>query len=118
MENITLGQIGLAIAFLVGLITGVKYLASSMSKTATKWLERGLEPINKKLDELDKKVETSELSDCKNYLVSFLSDIKKGNDITEVEFERFHETYQRYTALGGNSYIHTEVEKLKKEGKL
>lgn len=125
MEGITLGQIALWVAFLVGLITGLRYLASFISSSATKWLQGALEPTNTKLDELDKKiiqvdkkVDESELSDCKNYLVSFLADIKKGNEITEVEQERFHETYERYTAMGGNSYIHTEVEKLKKEGKL
>ena len=103
---------------LVGLIKGLEYLIGRAGQAAAKWLEKGLEPINKKLDEIDAKVDESEISDCKNYLVGFLSDVKRGVAPTEVERERFHETYKRYQSLGGNGYIHGEVERLRKEGKL
>ena len=55
---------------------------------------------------------------CKNYLVSFLSDVEKDELTDEIERERFWEQYQHYTEHGGNSYIKRKVEKLKSEGKL
>lgn len=129
MLNMTLGEAIAAfvavVAGLVGLIKGLEYLFAKAGRAASKWIQKELAPTNSKIDalgrrieEVDKKVDAAELEDCKNFLVSFLSDVKLGQRITEVERERFHETYARYTAMGGNSYIHTEVEKLKKEGKL
>jgi len=120
--DITVGQfIGIAVAAiagLVGFIKGIEYLIGEMSRAASKWLEKGLEPINRKLDSIDKRVETNELESDKTILVRFLADIKNGEKLTDIETERLHETYQRYTQLGGNSYIHTEWERLKKEGKI
>ena len=120
--DITVGQligiIAAGLAALVAFLKGVEYLIGKLSRAASKWLQKGLEPINIKLDAIDRKVDESELSDCKNYLVGFLSDVKRGVQPTEVERERFYETYARYTAMGGNSYIKIEVDRLKKTGKL
>ena len=129
MLNMTVGEFIAAfvavIAGLVGLVKGVEYLLAKAGRAASSWVQKELAPTNSKIDalgrrieEVDKKVVASELDDCKNYLVGFLSDIKRGIAPTDVERERFHETYSRYKALGGNSYVHTEVERLKKEGKL
>lgn len=111
MEHITLGQIALIIAFLVALIKGLEYLQGVISRMATRWVRNCLKPINERLDAID-------LGTCKNYLVRFLKDVEQGNKVDEVEIERFYEVYQHYTTLGGNSYIHDKVEKLKKENKL
>ena len=86
---------------------------------ASRWLEKGLEPVNYKLDNMDKKLDDVDISACKNFLVRFLADVEQGNVIDEVEKERFYETYEHYTEdLHQNTYIHDKVEKLKKEGKL
>lgn len=118
MENVTIGQIALFIAFLVALIKGVMYLYSLAQETATKWLKSCLKPMEDKLDAIDKKTDSIDLSGCKNFLVRFLADIEQGNKIDEVERERFYEVYEHYTKLGGNSYIHDKAEKLKKENKI
>lgn len=76
-----------------------------------KIFESKLTPINKRLNDI-------ELSSDKNFIVRFLADIEQGNEIDEVERERFYEIYQRYKELGGNSYVSHKVEKLQKEGKL
>ena len=70
-----------------------------------------LKPINTRLNEI-------EVSSDKNFIVRFLADIEQGNEVDEVEKERFYEIYQRYKELGGNSYVSHKVEKLQKEGKL
>lgn len=120
--DMTVGQliaiIAGGLAALVAFVKGIEYLVGKLGRAALKWLQKALDPINKKLDAIDRKVDESELSDCKNYLVGFLSDVKRGVQPTEVERERFHETYARYRAMGGNSYIKTEVDRLKKTGKL
>lgn len=118
MEQITIGQISLIIAFLVGLIKGLEYLYGLLSKGAEKWCKRLLKPMEDKLDTIDKKTDSIDLGGCKNFLVRFLADVEQGNRIDEVEKERFYEVYSHYTNLGGNSYIHDKVEKLRKENKL
>ncbi len=115
------------IAGLVALIKGLEYLWEKASAAATKWLQSSMAPTNAKIDQLnikidavDRKVVRSEYEADKTILVRLIADIKNGNKLTDVELERFHETYGHYTSpeIGGNSYVKTEVEKLKNEGKI
>lgn len=122
MLDITVGQligiIAAGVAGLVALVKGLEYLGGKISRSASKWLEKGLEPLSVKLEAIDRKVMSNQLENDKTILVRFLADIKNGEKLTEIEVERLHETYTRYTNGGGNSYIHNEWERLKKEGKL
>ena len=118
MEQITLGQIGLAITFVVGLIAGITALIKNIKKWLSAAFKEDFEGLNKKMDTMQKRIEDVDLASCKNYLVRFLSDLDKGREIDEVEMERFWEQYQHYEKIGGNSYIHRKVEQLKTEGKL
>lgn len=118
MENITIGQIALIIAFIVALIKGIEYLYTLVSKGATKWVNACLNPINDNINNLSNKIDTADMNATKNFLVRFLADVEQGNEIDEIEKERFYEEYKHYTDLGGNSYIKDKVEKLKKDGKL
>lgn len=107
MENITIGQITTIIVGFVALISGVEFLLIRFNKL----FDTKLAPINTRLNQI-------ELSSDKNFIVRFLADIEEGNQVDEVERERFYEIYQRYKELGGNSYVSHKVEKLQKEGKL
>lgn len=107
MQAINLDSVGLFVAYLVALITGVKYL----KKTLGEWIDKALKPVNESIKEVD-------MNACKNYLVSFLSDVEKDKTIDEIEKERFWEQYEHYQKIGGNSYITRKVEALKNEGKL
>lgn len=118
MEAVTLGQIGLAVTFLVGLGGGIAVLVKSLKKTLKSALKDDFESLNKKIDQMQKRVEEVDLASCKNYLVRFLSDVDQGREIDEIEMERFWEQFQHYETIGGNSYIHRKVEQLKKQGKL
>ena len=118
MEQITLGQIALAVTFIVGLITGLSYIYSKLRKWISNAFKEDLEPLTDKIDQLDKRVEAVDMSACKNYLVSFLSDLEKGNEPDEIERERFWEQYQHYTERGGNSYIKRKVEAMEASGKI
>ena len=121
--TVDIGQIvaiiAATVAGLVAFLKGIEYLGGKISRAAMKWFEHGLEPVNRKLDGLDRKLTDVDLSACKNFLVRFLSDVEQANPIDEVEKERFYETYQHYTDdLHQNTYIHDKVESLKKQGKL
>ena len=107
MENFTIGQISAVIAFLVGLISGIIYLNTQ----AKRWIKNSFSDEFRKIDSVD-------LESCKNYLVSILADIERGNSPDEIEMQRFWERYEHYTEQGGNTYIKRKVEKLKAEGRL
>lgn len=73
-----------------------------------KWL---VEPTNKK-------IEAFELSSIKTDLVNFINDAENGIEKSDIQRLNAHELYDRYTKLGGNSYVHEHWEKLSKEGKI
>lgn len=73
-----------------------------------KWL---VEPTNKKIEEF-------ELSSIKTDLVNFINDAENGIEKSDIQRLNAHELYDRYKALGGNSYVHDHFEKLLKEGKI
>lgn len=140
MENITLGQIAVAIAFIAALITG----GIKIKDTVKKWIENLLKgkfdelekadreniaSINKSIGEIKTQVgdlkndiNRVDLENCKNYLVTFLAENEKlgdrGEQKSEMELQRFWEEYEHYEQHGGNSYIHEKVQKQKSKGYL
>ena len=107
MENITIGQITTIVVGIGALISGVEFLLIRFNKI----FDVKLKPINTRLNDI-------ELSSDKNFIVRFLADIEQGNEVDEIERERFYDIYRRYIELGGNSYIKRKVDKLTEEGKL
>jgi len=118
METITLGQISVALALIVSVLTGIGYLHGSLSKLIKTVLKENFDGIEKKIDDISDRLDDVDMATCKNYLVGFLADVDQDQPIDEVEKERFWEQYEHYEKLGGNSYIHRKVETLKAEGKL
>lgn len=118
MENITIQEVGLAVTFLVGLITGIGYLHKQLKTWIASSLSDQLEAIEKKIDQLEDKVTDSDMNARKNFLVARLAEVEKGIEWDEIERERFWEQYGVYTKQGGNSYITQKVEKLKAERKI
>lgn len=118
MEHLTLNQIGVALAFLVGLLTSISYLNSKLKKWISNTLKDELDGIKREIKSINTKVDSVDIESCKNYLVSYLSNVEKGNSIDEIEKERFYEQFQHYTKAGGNSYIRRKVEQLESSGKL
>ena len=118
MGNITVSQIGVDVAFIVALITGLGFLYGKLKTWLTKQFKEQLEPISKSIEKLDKRIVDVDLDANKNYLVTYLSNVEKGEAVDEIEKERFWEQYRHYQQTGGNSYIKHKVEKLEKEGKL
>ena len=111
MENITIGQVVTFIISLSTFIGALTAIFTFVGKIYEKQVKKIVEPINNSLIEID-------LSQCKNFLVRFLSDVEQGNKIDEVEKERAYEVYEHYTKIGGNSYIHSKWVKLMEERKV
>lgn len=84
----------------------------------TTWANVLINKQNVKKADLIKEIDEVKGDNCKNFLVQTISKVQSGVPLSAVEKERFWENYDTYTKLGGNSYIHTETEKLKKEGLL
>lgn len=72
---------------------------------------------NAKKEDLEKSINKVQLDNCKNYLVQQIS-ASDRRELSQAEKERYWENYDNYIKLGGNSYIHSETERLKKEGKI
>lgn len=107
MESITLGQVGATLAFLVGLISSIRYIFSLFSKR----IDKILNPLVKRIDDL-------ELQSIKTDLTNFISDVEHNVPKSQIQRLNAHELYDRYTTLGGNSYIHEHWENLLKNGKI
>lgn len=119
MENITLGQIGAGIAFIVAILTGVSTIMSKFKKWMKDSLQDSFEAVDKRMDDLKTQIQTVDLEQTKSFLVRFLADVEQGKAIDEIELERFWEEYDHYkTDLKGNTYIKKKVEKMEQEGKL
>ena len=112
MENITLGQVAVVVASLAAFITGLGVLYGKLKKWLKAVFKEELEPISKSIEKVEKRLDDVDLESTKNYLVTYLSNVEKGNAVDEIERERFWEMYNHYSKVGGNSYIKHKVEKL------
>ena len=115
MENLTIGQFAAALAFIVALITGIKYL----NKTIKEWINSALNDrfklLEQKIDVQDKKLDKLDIDECKNYIILFISKINNGDTIEDIELQRFYSLYEHYLDKGENSFIKTKVEELKEK---
>ena len=118
MENITLGQVAVVVASLAAFITGLGVLYGKLKKWLKAVFKEELEPISKSIEKVEKRLDDVDLESTKNYLVTYLSNVEKGNAVDEIERERFWEMYNHYSKVGGNSYIKHKVEKLEAAKKL
>jgi hypothetical protein len=106
MDKITLGQVLATVTFIVALIGGI----TALKNTIVKAINKTLEPINKKIDSF-------ELNSIKTDLVNFMAFAENGQ-VSHEQVKNAYELFDRYYKLGGNSYIHDQWDKLKKEGKI
>ena len=100
MEQITLGEIAKAVAFIVALGGSVTSIILGVRKVIKKLLE----PLI--------------LDQCKDFLVQTLSEAERGTVLTEMEKLRLAERFETYTKMGGNSYIKDWYNRLKNDGKI
>ena len=115
IESITIGQAAAGLALIVAIIAGVQ----ALKKNIKAWLDAALKDqfagIEKTQKDILARLDTVDKENCKNYLVTFLAEVARGEMKDETEMQRFWEEYEHYTAppLKGNSYITHKVEELK-----
>ena len=70
------------------------------------------------VDPINKRITNLELLSIRTDLVNFINDVE--NDIKKSEIQKLnaHELYTCYKNLGGNSYVHSHWEELRKKGKV
>ena len=128
MEKLTIGQIAMSLVFLLSIIGNIKSLIKTIKEPIDKKLAKVLEPVYGKIDGLEEKIDNMEkehmkklskleLESTRNDLVNYMSLADKGI-VTPKTKEDMHVLYDEYRKHGGNSYIHDEWERLKKEGKI
>jgi len=112
----------LIVGFLGGAVTVKKYVDTGFKKMFSPLVEESLKPmhddiitVKKQQEELSGKLKDLELSECRNFLVRFIEDVKSGEPVGTVEIERYYEVRDRYYALGGNGYIHAAAEEIEKK---
>ena len=116
MENITLGQFNNLILFVVTLVGGLATCYAFLQKGVKKML---LEPLEKKMTAIEKKIDKVDKNATMNYLVRCIEDIDRGTLVDRVAKMRFYDQYHHYVDdLNGNTYIKEEIDRLKKEGKI
>ncbi len=124
IENVTLGQVASVLAFVIALggsITGIVALVKKPFKKRDEELKKYIalvikeevEPLKTSVNRIETDLQKVDMQACKNYLVTFLSDVEQGGYIDEIETQRFWEQFEHYDRLGGNGFIHQKVEKLK-----
>lgn len=98
------------VEIIVAIITGFVTLTVSIINLITN-------KKNVKKSDLIEQINKVQLDNCKNYIVQQISAADR-RELSSAEKERYWENYDTYISLGGNSYIHSETERLKKEGKI
>lgn len=138
LGNLTLSEVLVILSGIAAFVNVINNLRDHSKKAQDKILEPSTEKIDelgkklddtcKKIDEkidgledtFTKKIDKIEYESCKTFLVSTIAEIKRmnelGQEVDEVLKKRFFEQYDKYIAMGGNTYVKHEVERLKKDG--
>lgn len=117
MENITLGQIAAALAFLVGLIGSISFISVKLKNAVGNIISKEIEPIKKDIQEIKVIHQEDKLESVKRDLVNLMYLADRG-EISEEQKKLAHDLFDVYTSAGLNSYVHEKWERLVKEGKI
>lgn len=117
MEKLSLIVISLAtflnaISVIVAFIMKIK---KPVDKVVDNKFKQALEPLNRKLEAIERRTDKIDENQCRNFLVDFLADVEAGIEKDEIQIKRAYEVYEHYTKdLHKNSYIHDKWERLMK----
>ena len=107
MQSLTIGDIAGWLSLIAGIITSIGVIMKVASNWFNKTLQANIKPLEIKMDNIDMNV-------CKNYVIEYIGEEKRGVIHTDTETKLFWDNYDRYISRGGNSYVKEEVEKLKR----
>lgn len=119
MKELTIGQAAAGVAFLVALIGGWIQLKKWTTQAIKDVLKEELKAIKTDISDLHDEILKEDKEKTKNFLVSMLADIERGNEWGDIERQRFYEQYDHYVKdLNGNTYIKTAVQQHEQNGKI
>lgn len=119
IENITIGELAAAAAFLVAFIVAIKKLKEWATDAIKAAVKEELGELSKDIKDLRSELKKEDKEKTKNFLVARLNEIENGETWSEVERQRFYEQYDHYiNDLNGNTYIKKAVEVHESEGKI
>ena len=136
LESITLGQVAIALAFVVALWKSLDFIKEKHTSSIKKMIEACWtthdEKIVSMINEQNKKISSIQdsLNDTKshmvelalisqkNFLTRCFNDLENNVGLSDVIIERIADSYKLYIESGGNGYIKAEFEKLKEQGKI
>ena len=100
-----------AASFFNAVTTIVNFYKERVKKPVDNVISRNIKqeitPVTNELKEIKEDIQRLDKNQCKNYLIEFLEDMKKGVKKTDVEKKRASEVYDHYkNDLHLNSYIH------------
>ena len=70
----------------------------------------GIEEINKKIDAVEKKVDTNEIDRIKYEISQFSGSLRNGLKREEFDYQHIEDLYEKYKKLGGNSFVASEMD--------
>lgn len=109
MEQLSVIIISLATLLnaILTIFTFIEKTKKPVDKALDNKFAKALEPINKKLDNVNADIKRLDKNQCMNYLIEFIEDSKNGIPKDEIQKKRASEVFDHYTLdLYGNSYIH------------
>lgn len=118
MGQITLEQVGTALAWFVGVGGSLGAIIVFIRKMLKAFFKEQLETMNHRFDRVEARLDEVDRESTKNFIVSILAQLDSGLEIDEVQRQRFYEQFEHYLKAGGNGYIQARVNELKAAGKL
>lgn len=73
-------------------------------------INEAIVPIKDELAKLQETVKDNELNRLRSEIMIFVHELKNGQFIDGADFEHIHKAYDRYHAMGGNSYIDGDMQ--------
>lgn len=110
VESITLGDLSGWATAIVGLVGGL----GTLWVMVRKGVKSAIKP---ELDELKEIVTDTAKCNAGNFVKNFLSDLDRGLEMSQIEYEAYYNNLKVYERYGGNDYIHKWAKRLEKEGK-
>lgn len=125
MENITIGSISEVLMFVVALIGSVEFLYARITKRMNSNIgnivceklspiKEEIKALKKSIDEVTQEQNTNEMDRIRYEVLQFSGSLRNGIKRTENDYTHIEEIYEKYLKKGGNSYVHSEMEFIRK----
>lgn len=126
IQDITIGQIWGLLVIIIGISATIGGAVGKWKEQKKDFSKKLYAPFEQKITNLEEKItnlmKDQDLRNCRTQLIQGFNELRHAaeldQEVSEVYIQNLHDLYSHYCELGGNSYVHSEFEKLKKEGLL